>query len=163
MPAVDNLTPAEGDSSTEDRELTYTLKLAYDLTDDLSGYISYSTGFKASSFNLSRDTRIGQRFAEPEEASVFEIGLKGSYSRGSFNLALFDQKLDNFQSNTFIGTAFALINAETQSVYGAEFDITYYPIDALQLKFAATLLEPNYDTFTQGNGCLLYTSDAADD
>ena len=150
LPPLVDLNAGDVDSSTEDRELTYTLKLAYDFSDSLSGYVSYGTGFKASSFNLSRDSRVGQRFADPEEASVLEFGLKGTFPRGSFNVAIFDQSLEDFQSNTFIGTAFALVNAEEQSVYGAEFDITYYPIDALKLTLAATLLEPEFDSFTNG-------------
>ena len=150
LPATPNLLSSEGDSSTDDDELTYSLRLAYDVSDSLNAYVSYSTGFKASSFNLTRDTELDFRFADPEEAEVFEIGLKGRFSRGSFNLALFDQSLENFQSNTFIGTGFALTNAGEQSVLGAEFDITYYPTDALELKFATTLLDPEFDSFLNG-------------
>jgi len=45
------------DGKSNDDEITYTLRLAYDLTDDLNLYGAYSTGFKATSFNLSRDSR----------------------------------------------------------------------------------------------------------
>jgi len=161
LPATPNLLSSEADSRTDDDELTYSLRLAYAVSDNLNAYVSYSTGFKASSFNLSRDTELDFRFADPEEAEVFEIGLKGSFSRGSFNLALFDQSLENFQSNTFIGTGFALANAGEQSVIGAEFDITYYPVDALQLKFSATLLDPEFESFVLGPATILESGDPA--
>lgn len=156
------------DGKSNDDELTYQLRLAYDLSDSTNIYAGVSTGFKATSWNLTRNSqpdiaiagqlaaagliqpnqRFGQRFALPEEAEVFEIGLKTSFERGSLNLAIFDQKIENFQSNAFIGTGFALANAGEQSAKGLEFDLTYYPTDALQLTLAGTFLDPLYDSFT---------------
>jgi outer membrane receptor protein involved in Fe transport len=156
------------DGKSDDDELTYTLRLAYDLSDTSSAYIGLSTGFKATSWNLSRNAnpdiaiqgqlaaagliqtnqRFGQRFALPEEAEVLEIGFKTRFEGGSLNLAIFDQSIKNFQSNAFIGTGFALANAGEQSTKGVELDITYYPTDSLQLTFAGTYLDPIYDSFT---------------
>jgi iron complex outermembrane recepter protein len=45
------------DGQSSDSDTTYTLRLAYDLTDDINVYGSYATGFKATSWNLSRDSR----------------------------------------------------------------------------------------------------------
>ena len=42
---------------TRDDDITYTVRLAYDISQTLNVYGAYSTGFKASSFNLSRDSR----------------------------------------------------------------------------------------------------------
>jgi len=154
-------------NSTDDDELTYDIRLSFDWTDSVSVYAGVSTGFKASSWNLSRDSRPfandlaalaaagiivpnlidGTRFASPEEAEVFEIGLKAQWERVALNVAIFDQSIEGFQSNAFIGTGFNLANAGEQSTTGLEFDVTYFPIDALQLKFAATLLDPIYDSF----------------
>jgi len=157
------------DGSTDDDELTYTLRLAYDLNDSISVYGGVSTGFKASSWNLSRDSRpfsadigainsaglrtpnllAGSRFASPEEATVYEVGLKAKYDNVAFNIALFDQSIEGFQSNVFLGTGFNLVNAGEQSTTGLEFDVTYYPIEALQLKLAGTFLDPIYDSFEE--------------
>ncbi|MCI4644409.1 MAG: TonB-dependent receptor, partial [Hyphomonadaceae bacterium] len=43
--------------STSDEETTWTLRAAYDVTDNINVYVSAGTGFKASSWNLSRDSR----------------------------------------------------------------------------------------------------------
>ena len=42
---------------TKDDEFTYTLKAAYEVNDNINVYGSYATGFKASSWNLTRDSR----------------------------------------------------------------------------------------------------------
>ena len=157
------------DGETDDDDVTYTLRLAYDISDSLNLYASYATGFKATSWNLSRDSRpfpediaalaaaglavpnltSGTRFAGPEESEVFELGLKARFDRGSLNVAIFDQVIEGFQSNIFIGTGFVLANAGEQSTTGLEFDLIYYPVDALRLGIAGTLLDPIYDSFVQ--------------
>jgi outer membrane receptor protein involved in Fe transport len=148
------------------------VRFAFDLNDDVNLYASAATGFKATSWNLSRDTKpfagdlgavvgaglgvpnlvSGTRFAAPEEATVYELGLKARLERGSINIAVFDQTIENFQSNIFTGTAFSLANAGEQSTVGLEFDGTYYPTDALKLTLAATWLDPLYDSFAGAQG-----------
>ncbi|MFK8053373.1 MAG: TonB-dependent receptor [Woeseiaceae bacterium] len=160
---------------TDDSKTTYTVRFAYDVNDSLNAYISAATGFKASSWNLSRDARpfaadlpaltaagltvpnltTGFRFADPEEAEVIELGLKGQFDRGAFNVAVFNQSIEGFQSNVFNGTGFDLVNAGEQSTKGLEFDMSLYPTDALELTFAATLLDAKYDSFpNSGQGDL---------
>ncbi|MCH9752966.1 MAG: TonB-dependent receptor [Alphaproteobacteria bacterium] len=166
------------DGSSSDNTTTHTLRVAYDLTDNINVYGSWATGFKATSWNLSRDSRpfasdfiagssvtsppaspirdaglavpnltSGTRFAGPEDSEVFEIGVKGAFSTFAFNLAIFDQTIEGFQSNAFTGTGFALANAGEQSTTGAEFDLTWSATEALTLNFAGTFLDPVYDSF----------------
>jgi outer membrane receptor protein involved in Fe transport len=159
------------DNSTADDKLTYTARLAWNINDTYNTYVSYATGYKASSVNLSRDSapnatdfallaasgelpanaKIGGRFADPEEAEVFEVGVKARFDRGSLNIAVFDQTVENFQSNIFTGDAFVLINAEKQSVKGAEISFNYSPTDSFSYGINMTLLDPLYDSFTQSN------------
>ncbi len=159
-----------GESSDDD--VTWTARFTYDLTDDLNVYVSAGTGFKATSWNLSRDSRPlesdipalraaniavpnlsgGTRFARPEESTVYEIGMKGQFDTFAVNVAIFDQSIEDFQENLFIGTGFSLQNAGEQSTTGVEIDLTWYPIDDLQLTFAGTFLDPEYDSFPDGQG-----------
>jgi iron complex outermembrane receptor protein len=60
---------------------------------------------------------------------------------------VFDQTIEGFQSNLFIGTGFVLANAEEQSVRGFEVDAAFAPVDALQLTAGVTYLDPEYDSF----------------
>lgn len=168
------------DGKTRDDKLTYLFRASYEVTPEVNVYASYATGFKASSVNLSRDSRplntdftagpggstilapsspilnaglavpnlvSGSRFAGPEEAEVYEIGLKASIEGVNFNLALFDQSIEGFQSFAFTGTGFALRNAGKQSVRGFEMDVNIRPTDGLVLTFAATHLDPLFDDF----------------
>ena len=169
--------PVEQGRSNDDK-LTWTARLAYDVSDNLNVYFSAATGYKATSWNLSRDSRpfrtdgsalqaagllpnnyivatgreFGTRFAGPEEATVYEIGLKARFPRGAFNMALFDQTINGFQSNFFLGTGFVLGNAGKQSTKGVEVDATWTPIDELTLTFAGTYLDPVYDDFRDAPG-----------
>ena len=169
------------DGRTRDDKLTYLLRASYQISNEVNVYASYSTGFKASSVNLSRDSaplltdytpgvlrstfsapaspiinaglatpnlNTGSRFAGPEEAEVYEIGLKAQWEGFGFNLAVFDQTISGFQSFAFTGLGFALRNAGEQSVKGFEFDSTVSPTDNLVFTFAATYLDPLYDSFT---------------
>ena len=167
-PNIDYPNAVEDGQSTDD-DLTWTVRLAFDVSDTTNMYVSAATGFKASSWNLSRDSRPfardlgalgaagllvnnlvpGTRFAAPEESTVYEIGLKARWDTVALNLAVFDQEIDNFQSNTFVGTGFVLLNAGKQSTTGLEADIRWVPTEDFEATLAATLLDPKYDSFAQ--------------
>jgi len=89
----------------------------------------------------------GTRFAGPEDADVYEVGIKAQFDGFGFNLALFDQTLKGFQSNIFTGTGFALANAGQQSTRGFEFDATVRPADPWLFTFALTYLDATFDDF----------------
>ena len=172
LPPLQSIPNAIEDGRTDDDDVTYTLRLAYDLSDTTNIYAGASTGFKSSSWNLSRDSRptfetraaliaaginvpnlsVGTRFADPEESTVFEIGLKSRFERGSLFLTLFTQEIEGFQSNTFVGTGFNLANAGSQTTEGLEVEFTYYPTDSLKLGFSGTFLDAIYDEFTNAAG-----------
>jgi len=163
---------------TNDDDLTYTARLAYEVNDNFNVYGSYATGFKSSSWNFTRDTgpflsdglalqaagllpnnfvpstgrNFGTRFALPESAEVFEIGLKARFDWGAFNIAAFDQTIKNFQSTVFQGTGFVLANAGSQSTKGIEFDSTFDLIEPLRITFSGVLLDPIYDDFQGASG-----------
>jgi outer membrane receptor protein involved in Fe transport len=182
QPPFLNLPNSVEPGRTRDDKLTYLLRAAYQISNEINIYASYATGFKASSVNLSRDSRpvfgdyipgparsffaapdspvtnaglavpnlgTGSRFAGPEDAEVYELGVKAQWDGFGFNLALFDQTIDGFQSFLFTGTGFQLNNAGQQSVKGFELDTTINPADGLVFTFAATYLDALYDSFTE--------------
>ena len=182
LPPFLNLPNAVEDGRTSDGKLTYSARVAWEATDNINLYASYGTGFKATSWNMSIDSRpfvsdfvagspaqgapitpsairtaglatanltSGTRYALPEEAAVMELGVKAKWDRVAFNLTIFDQAIKNFQGNSFIGTGFVLSNAGKQSVKGVEFDSSFNPIDALQLRVATVYLDSKYDSFVR--------------
>ncbi|MDT0594842.1 TonB-dependent receptor [Glaciecola petra] len=160
------------DGNTDDSKSTWSIRLAYELNRNVNFFATAATGFKASSWNLSRDTRpfpsdqtalesagltlanqsFGTRFAGPEESTVYELGMKTRFENGAFNIVLFDQTIEGFQSSTFVGTGFVLANAGQQSTTGIEFDTLYRPTESIDLTFAGTLLDPVYDSFVGASG-----------
>jgi len=164
---IDIPNPVE-DGSTSDDSTDFNITVSYDVNDNLNLYATYATGFKASSVDLLRDSapnaadfaalsalglvdpnsEPGLRFVEPEDAEVFEIGLKARFDRGTLNIAIFDQTLENFQSAIFNGTGFDLLNAEEQSTTGAEISFNYQATDNFSFGINATILDPVFDEFS---------------
>ena len=174
LPASVNFPNAVEPGRTRDSNFSWTARVAWKITDEVSTYVTYAQGFKASSWNLSRDSRpfaadlaglraagllvpnltTGTRFAGPELADNFEGGIKAKFHNVAFNFTAFYQILRGFQSNVFIGTGFALNNAGRQSTYGFETDITWRPpvVKGLELTYAMTFLRPRYDRFPGAAG-----------
>lgn len=57
LPPFLNFPNAVEDGRTKDDDFAYTIRANYEVTDNLNVYATYATGFKASSFNLGRDSR----------------------------------------------------------------------------------------------------------
>ena len=116
-------------------------------------YISYATGWKSKAVNLSYDGRGTEnfpRYADPEDAQSIEIGVKTSFDWGYINLTIFEQSIEDFQSNTFNGTGFNLVNAGELRHRGLEWDTLYRPTDSVTLTFSGILIDPEYIDFKQG-------------
>ncbi len=169
LPQVLGIPNAAEPGTSNDSKTTYTVSLSHAYSDDLNFYATYGTGFKGTSWNLSRDSRptvqerdgilsaggvlpnnltIGTRLASPEEAQTIEFGAKYSADWGTLNAAIFDQSIEGFQSNAFLGTGFSLTNAGKQSSKGVELDLMVRASEALTIALSATYLDPIYDDFT---------------
>lgn len=172
LPQMLELPNAADDGTSADEKFTYTASISHDFSDQLNVYLTYATGYKATSWNLSRDTRptqgeydalvsagvalpnnltIGTRLAGPEESEVLELGIKYSAPWGYVNAALFNQTIEGFQSNVFTGAGFNLANAGEQSVDGVEVDVMLRPTERLSLGVSGTYLDPFYDAFIGAN------------
>jgi iron complex outermembrane recepter protein len=57
LPQFLNFPNAVESGRTRDEDLAYTLRANYEFNDNLNVYVTHATGFKASSFNLSVDSR----------------------------------------------------------------------------------------------------------
>jgi len=167
MPPMLELDNSVEDNDTSDSKTTWTVRLGYELNNNINLFANAATGFKASSWNLSRDSRpfaadqagieaaglaqknqsYGGRYASPEDSTVYELGMKARFENVALNVTLFDQTIEGFQSSIFVGTGFVLANAGKQSTQGIEFDSVYNPTDNWSLTLAGTFLDPVYDSF----------------
>ncbi|MBW3560492.1 MAG: TonB-dependent receptor, partial [Proteobacteria bacterium] len=157
----DELGPVE--QSRKEEAATGTVKLVYDVTDDIMTYASYSRGFKAGGFNLDREQAIvrtptGPNFtADPntefrgEYVDSFELGTKTNLFDRSLllNATVFHQTFEDFQLNTFVGTAFIVETLPEVITKGADVDFIYAtPIEGLSLQGGVTYAETQVSEFT---------------
>ena len=172
LPPMLGLPNGVEDNKTDDSKTTWSMRLSYEINDNINVFATAATGFKASSWNLSRYSSpfaadqaalatagieepnqvYGGRYASPEEAMVYEIGIKTQFENGSFNATIFDQTIEGFQSSIFIGTGYVLANAGKQSTQGFEFDSNYNLTDDWSFTLAGTFLDPVYDSFEGASG-----------
>jgi|TARA_B110000902_G_scaffold252642_1_gene314331 outer membrane receptor protein involved in Fe transport len=170
-PVIDYPNSVEN-GETDDDKVTWTARVTYQVNDMVNVYASAATGYKSSSWNIGGASRpfpaseaaldaagllvanqsFGTRFASPEEAMVYELGLKASFEQGAFNIAIFDQTIEDFQQNAFDGDSFVLTNAGERSTRGIEFDALYSPTDAWLFNLAGTFMDPKYDSYTGASG-----------
>ena len=150
-------------------DLTHTLRLTHDYADNTKVYVSHSTGFKPTSVNLSVNaTTPDTRAADPEFSENFEIGVKHSHDSGYINAALFNQNIEGFQSNTFVGTGFQLVNAGDQRHKGIEVDMKQQLSDEWVMGLSAIKIDAEYESFVNGpcetvtEGLLVFPSIACD-
>ena len=73
--------------------------------------------------------------------------MKAQFANGAFNVTVFDQTIEGFQSSIFVGTGFVLANAGQQSTQGIEFDSIYNLTENLDITLAGTFLDPVFDSF----------------
>lgn len=137
-------------------EITGTIKFAYQLTEDINTYASYSRGYKAGGYNLdqeavgNRDPATGEfvdqsRF-DPETSDSYELGLKGDFLdyKLTLNTALFYTEFDDMQLNTFTGLGFTVGNVKEVTTEGIEIEGMYQISDIAMLSFGVTYADARY-------------------
>ena len=148
--------PYLGDRS--DDEVTGLLSVAYDLTDDWMGYVSYSTGYKAGGFNLDRGGLNAPNPAlgvvpnatdlefKAETVDSFELGAKGTMlnDRVRMNIAAWYSEFDDYQLNTFTGTNFVVTNLEEATTQGVELDGQALVTDSLSFQAGVSYTDARY-------------------
>ena len=148
----------------EEEEVTGTGKLSYRPNEDLLLYASYARGYKSGGFNLDRgissnglqsgatglvaitDTSFAAEFVDSIEA-----GFKSTLADGALllNATIFDQKFENFQLNTFLGTTFVVESIPEVESFGIDVDTIFLApaVDGLTLQAGFTAADTRYGNF----------------
>ncbi len=140
--------PASFDNTFEDDELIYTGKAVYAFTDNITGYVSFTHGFKSGGFNLDATAAAGgadPRF-DSETIDSWEAGLKTDLwdRRLRLNLSVFDYEIEDFQVLEFTGVQFQTFNVPNAESRGAELELTVAATEGLTLNFAYTYADSEY-------------------
>jgi iron complex outermembrane receptor protein len=126
----------------------------YDFSDNLTGYATYSRGYKGPAYNVffnmqPRDTGA----LKPETSDAYEIGLKSTAwnNRLVANLAVFHTDYDDYQANFFDTVAnqvvTRLINAGSVKTQGVELDWSLQATRQLKLSGALAYTKARIDHF----------------
>lgn len=134
-----------------EKEWSGTIKAAYDFSDDVMGYVSAARGYKAGGFNLDR-VQVGitpqdDTYFPGEFVDSYELGVKTIWADGNllFNAALFHQEYEDFQLNSFLGTAFVVRAIPEVTSTGVDMDVLWQTgIPGLMVQGGLTYAETEY-------------------
>ncbi len=153
--AFPGVQPAVANSgSTSANGSTVRIGPQYDFAPNVSGYATYSKGYKGPAFNvffnmLNRDTLA----IAPETSDSYELGLKSTLldNKLRLNVAVFSTKYQNYQANFFDLVSGAvvtrLINAGDVSTKGVEIDFVARPMTGLTVSGALANIQARIDNF----------------
>lgn len=137
-----------------DNGLSGRLGLQHDFSDDLTGYVTYSRGYKGPAYNVYFQMYAADTEAlDPETSNAYEIGLKSSAfnKRLTANLALFRTDYDNYQANFYdlVGGSpvTRLINAGSVRTQGVELDYAFQATRQLKLSGALAYTHARIEEF----------------
>lgn len=146
------------DSDRRAENVSPSLKVQYDLSDDVMLYASVSQAFKSGGFNEfgNQGDDVGEYGSSPEsfdfdeeEALAFELGGKTSLFDGAakLNFALFRTDYSDLQVSTFRGDTFSVGNAAEAISQGVEVDGTIRLGETLYLNASMAYLDASYSKF----------------
>ncbi|WP_269515697.1 TonB-dependent receptor [Brevundimonas subvibrioides] len=148
--------------SVSDGTLSGTLKAAYRLNESVLVYASYARGYKSFGYNQDRvqvaTTAIplpinpaSSLFFPSEDVDSYELGIKTTLFDRSMllNATYFDQTFENFQLNTFLGTAFVVESIPELTSRGVDADFLWFtPLEGLTLGGGVTYTDAEFGKFT---------------
>ena len=139
------------------------LKLAYDLTDEVTGYVSVTRGYRAGNFNVEARRQPPRPGEDPDAIGVFdlafeketliayEVGAKGSLWDGlaEFEFATFYYDTKDGQETVVYPSSpitRQIVNADGFA-YGIELDTTWYLTENLTWTVNYALLRSGSNTY----------------
>ena len=130
--------------------------LQYAFDDSVMAYAKYVKGAKAGGYDSSYqgDNPRGGIFL-PEEATSYELGLKGVFLDRTVNasVSVFRTDFDNLQVSVFDGRAANIVgNAASQRSQGVEFEATWLPAPGWTVNANGAYLDSKFIEY-KGAGC----------
>jgi len=149
----DPVAPRPGvDTTLADDQITGTVKLAYNVNEDVMVYALAGNGFKSGGTNTDRINAQLDLLFDAETSISYEVGMKMDLPEKGMriNSALHYTTVDDFQANSFTGSGFQLSNAGSLVSYGAELEMLWYLSETLQVTANYAWNVAEYDEFIQG-------------
>ena len=136
---LDIPTLAEESLSRSEDDLSPSLSVTYEVSDQVNLFASFAQGFKSGGFNAATidppATDFSETEFEEETATSYEAGVKTLTADGrlAFNMTAFFTRVDDLQVSDFDGERVVVRNAAEAESYGIEADLTWLALDNLEL------------------------------
>ena len=134
-----------GTFETEANETEPYLNVAYDFTDSLMAYVSYSEGFKSGGFTQSIAPGLTVESFDPEFVEVYEVGIKWSAERVRITAAWFYTNYTDLQVNTNRELGGSTENAANAVIQGGEIELMAALTERLQVTLGVGYLDGKYE------------------
>jgi iron complex outermembrane receptor protein len=140
------------DESRSDDDFSPTVIARYFVKPELMTYASISRGFKSGGFNQRRELSGKNGEFEPEKATNYELGWKGSTEdrRLQLNGTLYLVNYDDFQAQAFDGSSITVTNAGSMRSYGSELELVFVPVANVTAGTAVGYNKAEYEEFDNG-------------
>lgn len=135
---------ANGTFSSNANETEPYVNVAYNFTDRLLGYVSYSEGFKGGGFTQAIAPGLTIDSFAPEFAKVVEVGAKWSGERLRMSVAGFYNDYTDLQVNTNRVLGGSTENAASAEITGGEFELAAALTEQLQVSLGVGYLDGEY-------------------
>jgi iron complex outermembrane recepter protein len=135
-----------GPYSLSDSDFMPSLGFQYDFSDDVMGYVKYSSGFKAGGFSGAATANT----FEAENVDAYEVGVKGVYldRRLTLNADVFRMDYSDLQETAYTQTlASIVLNAAESVSQGVELNANWRATDMLTLRTDLAYLDSTYKNF----------------
>ena len=139
--------------------------LEYQVDDDTLTYFSFDHGYRSGGLQLRANSATEVPTFDPETVDDYEIGLKTTMDLGSttlrINVAAFYSDYQDIQrtisyipiGQTILSTA--VLNAAAATIKGGELELTFLPIDNLEISGFVGYTDAQYDSFPNPGGITL--------
>jgi outer membrane receptor protein involved in Fe transport len=145
-----NRTPFEIKDDRSTGNVSYSLNLTWDYSDDSMAYLRTARGYKSGGFNpaaISVDPELFEY--DDEEVNTIELGSKMTLLDGAatVNLAVFYTEMTDLQVTSFVDSGFIVGNAAESTSKGFEVDTRWQATDFLDFALSVAYLDSTYDDF----------------
>ena len=133
--------------------------LDYKFTPNVMGYVSVTKGYKAGGYN---SVQIGSHFA-PEHVINYEAGIKSVFPEQNLllNGSIYHYRYNDLQAltldpnSTGSGIPRYLVSSSDQKATGAELELQWRPLEALQIGANLAYIDDTYSRYIAPSGANL--------
>ena len=142
--------------SVSNDDVTPSVNIQYDVTENVMTYFSFSQGFKSGGFDAQNVSGPPDPLTfGPEEVDAYEAGVKAAWLNGRLaaNLSWYRNEYTDLQQAVLQkGITFNVKNVGELVVQGVEFDAIFQITDNLAVNTAIAYLDSEYKDYPDG-GC----------